>query len=126
MKRVAIIIIMLFLAGIYNTGDGHSAEKETSSGKIIFEKRGCAGCHDATDDQRRDGLGPSWEQIIKAYKNSDESLIKFLKGECKPIVDKTKFPIMHGQIILLKTCSDSEIKALEKFIISEQLNADRK
>ena len=126
MKKIVIIIFMLCLAGIYNLKEGRSIENGNDPGKTIFEQRGCAACHDSSEDQRRDGLGPSWKQIAKAYENSDEILTKFLKGEGKPIVDKTKFPIMHGQIVLLKTCSESEIKALGRFIIKQKLNPHRK
>ena len=126
MKKIIIIIFMLCLAGIYNLKEGRSIENETDPGKMVFEQRGCAACHDSTEDQRRDGLGPSWKQIAKAYENSYKSLAEFLKGQCKPIVDKTKFPMMHGQIILLKKCSDSEIKALERFIIKQKLNPQQK
>jgi len=126
MKRIVIIILMLCLIGIYNTKDVRSVENETNPGKKVFEQRGCAGCHDAAEDQRRDGLGPSWKQIAKAYENNDKDLGKFLKGECKPIVDKAKFSIMHGQIVKLKTCSESDLKALERFIIKEMLNPHRK
>jgi len=117
---------MLCLAGIYNTKDAGSAESEIESGKALFDQRSCAVCHDPTEDQRRDGLGPSWKQIVEAYEGSDEGLNNFLKGQGDPIVDKTKFPMMHGQIILLKTCSDSEIRALEKFIMEQALSSNKK
>jgi len=126
MKKTVIIIFMLCLVGIYNTKEGSSVEDETEAGKMIFEQRSCAVCHDATEDQRRDGLGPSWKQIAEAYENSDKDLTKFLKGEGKPIVDKAKFPMMHGQIVLLKSCSESDIEALERFIMKQISNPHRK
>ncbi len=126
MKKIVIIIFMLYLVGIYNTKEGSSVEDETEAGKMIFEQRSCAVCHDATEDQRRDGLGPSWKQIAEAYEKSDKDLTKFLKGEGKPIVDKAKFPMMHGQIVLLKNCSESDIEALERYIMKQISNPHRK
>ena len=121
MKKIAVIIFMCCLTGICFATEENFTECEIEFGKSVFDQRGCVVCHHPTDDQRRDGLGPSWKIVAETYKDDGEELTKFLKGKSKPIIDKTRFPMMHGQIILLKTCSEAEVKALEKYILKEKL-----
>jgi cytochrome c551/c552 len=95
----------------------------------VYDARGCATCHDQTKDQRTLGLGPSWHQISEAYKGHADDLSKFLKGEAKPRVESTGDPKtdeasnlrMHGQIVSLKTLSESERKALETFLMEHMI-----
>ena len=121
MKKIVVIIFMWCLTGICFAADESFTACEIEFGKSVYDQRGCVVCHHPTDDQRRDGLGPSWKVIAEAYKDKGDALTRFLKGDNKPIIDQTQFPMMHGQIILLKTCSDAELKALEKYIIKEML-----
>jgi cytochrome c len=114
-KKLALILFIVCLAGTLSLTAASSGESE--SGKAIFEKRGCAACHDPTKDQSVLGLGPSLEQIAEAYKGHEGDLTKFLKCESKPLVDEARFSTMHGQIVKMKDMSDSEMKALEKFIL---------
>jgi cytochrome c len=115
MKNIALLFFIFCLAGILSLTEGFSGESE--SGKAIFDKRGCAACHDPTKDQSVLGLGPSLEQIAEAYKGHEEDITKFLKCESNPLVDAARFSTMHGQIVKMKEMSDSEMKALEKFIL---------
>jgi cytochrome c len=109
-----LILFIVCLAGVLSLTAAGSEASE--SGKVIFEKRGCGACHDRTKDQTIDGLGPSLNQIAEAYKGHEGDLSKFLKCENKPLVDKSRFSIMHEQVVKVKDMSDSELKALEKFI----------
>jgi len=100
------------------------ASVESSGQQQIYDQRGCAVCHDRSKDQRTLGLGPSWQQISEAYKGHPEELSKFLKGEAKPRVaptgdsdiDQASYDRMHGQIVSLKSLSESERKALETYL----------
>ena len=114
MKKLALILFIVCLAGTLSLIAASSGESE--SGKAIFEKRGCGACHDRTEDQTTDRLGPSLQQIAEAYKGHEGDFSKFLKCETEPLVDKAKFSIMHEQVVKVKGMSDSELKALEKFI----------
>ena len=114
MKKMALMLTTVCLAGILALTVAGSGASE--SGKVIFEERGCGACHDRTKDQTIDGLGPSLNQIAQAYKGREGDLSKFLKCESKPMVDKARFSIMHEQVVKVKEMSDSELKALEKFI----------
>ena len=114
MKKMALILFIVCLAGTLFLTTAGSGESE--SGKAVFEKRGCGACHDRTKDQTIDGLGPSLKQIAEAYKGHEGDFTKFLKCESKPLVDEARFMVMHEQVVKVKDMSDSELKALEKFI----------
>jgi cytochrome c551/c552 len=118
MKKIVLILVMVSLAGIAAPRKGASEESE--KGSQLFKQRGCAACHDPTQDQTRYGLGPSLGQIAEAYKGHEDDLAKFLRGGCEPIVDKPRFSIMHGEIVKLKGLSDAEIKELQDYICEEQ------
>jgi cytochrome c len=114
-KKTTMILFMVCLAATVSFRIASSGESE--SGKVIFEKRGCGACHDRTQDQTSDRLGPSLQQIAEAYKGREGDFRKFLKCESKPLVDEPRFAIMHDQIVKVKDMSDAELKALEKFIL---------
>ena len=115
MKKNTMILFMVCLAATLSIRVAGSGESE--SGKAIFEKRGCAACHDRTEDQTADRLGPSLQQIAEAYKGHEGDFSKFLKCESKPLVDEPRFAIMHDQVVKVKGMSDAELRALEKFIL---------
>ena len=117
MKRLSTMILILSLAAIFSMMRTGFAENEI--GRRIYNERGCAACHHPTEDQIRLGLGPSLKQIAQAYKGHEGDITKFLRCERTPIFDKTKFPTMHDQIVLIKALSDSELEALAKFILNE-------
>jgi len=117
MKRLSQIILAISLVSIFSLMGTVFAGDDT--GRRIFKERGCAACHHPTEDQMRLGLGPSLEQVAQAYKDHEGDISKFLRCENGPIVDKTKFPIMHDQVVSLKSLSDAELEALAKFISDE-------
>jgi len=118
MKRLAFPIMVFCMAWILSSSEGFSGERK--SGRVIFSKEHCGLCHDRTEDQTLWGLGPSWKQIAEAYKGREDDLVRFLKGGCKPIVDESRFQIMHGEIVSIKSLSDSQIEDLVKFILRGQ------
>ena len=118
MKRTAFILCMLGMAGMIPLNEGGS--EETEKGIQLFEQRGCAACHDRTEDQTIYRLGPSLEQIAEAYKGREDDLETFLKGGCGPIIDEARFEIMHGEIVKLKGLSDSQIRDLREYICGEK------
>jgi cytochrome c len=118
MKQTVLILLMVGMVGMLTLKEGGSQEKE--EGVRLFRERGCGACHDRTKDQSMLGLGPSMEQVAEAYKGHEDDIVKFLRGGCDPIVDEARFPIMHGEIVKLKDLSDSQIRALQKYICGEQ------
>ena len=84
-----------------------------ADGGALFKSKGCAACHQATVDT----VGPSLKKIAQAYKGKESELVKFLKGEAKPIVDPAKFGIMKPQLNATKSMSDDELKAMADFMM---------
>ena len=97
---------LTLMAGSVLAGDGAS----------IFQSKGCAACHQAQVDT----VGPSLKKIAQAYDGKKEDLIKFLKGEGKPIVDPAKFPMMQPQLNTTKALSKGDLEALVDYILSNK------
>jgi cytochrome c551/c552 len=113
-KKALLILFFISLAGTLSYVDAGSGGNV--SGKAVFDQRGCAACHDGTKDQSVLGLGPSFQQICEAYKDSDADLNKFMKCESSPLLDKARYSTMHEQIVKIKSLSDAELKALLHYI----------
>ncbi len=86
------------------------------SGKAAFTQSGCTACHNPTKDQLSMGLGPSIKMIKDAYKGDTAKLVKFLKGQGKPVVAPEKFATMQGQIAITKTFPDSKLQAIANYL----------
>jgi cytochrome c len=95
-----------------------AAPSFAADGAQIFQSKGCVACHDATQDRVAQGLGPSLKMIAEAYKGKEDALISFLKGEGKPHVYPDKYPIMQGQLALIKGLSEDDRKALATYLLS--------
>ena len=92
-------------------------EKKTpiELGQQIFESKGnCYSCHNA--DQKI--IGPSLTEIAKIYKAQKGDIVKFLKEEADPIVDPAQYPAMKVNFAITKQMTDTELKALEVYILS--------
>ncbi|HID66234.1 MAG TPA: c-type cytochrome, partial [Aquificaceae bacterium] len=87
----------LILAGLLVAGVSLAAD-----GKAIFQSKGCASCHQPAVDT----VGPSLKKIAQAYTGKEEQLVKYLKGQAKPIVDPARASVV-AQLILprLLICS---------------------
>ncbi|MFV5694122.1 c-type cytochrome [Flavobacterium sp. LB3P122] len=99
------------------TSEGMAEEIQTPEqlGKQIFEGKGtCVSCH-KTDVKL---IGPSLQDIAKMYKEKNGNIVTFLKGESKPIVDPAQYALMQPNIVLTKTMTDEELKALEAYVYS--------
>ena len=90
-------------------------QKPEDLGKEIFNGKGaCIACH--KPDVKL--VGPSLKNIAKIYKDKNGDMVSFLKGESEPIVDPTQYALMKPNIVLTKTFSDEELKALEAYVYS--------
>lgn len=91
------------------------AQKPEELGAEIFSGKGaCIACH-KTDVKL---VGPSLQDIAKMYKEKNGDMVAFLKGENEPIVDPTQYELMKPNLVLTKTFSDEELKALEAYVNS--------
>ena len=90
-------------------------QKPEDLGKEIFLGKGaCIACH--KPDVKL--VGPSLQDIAKIYKDKNGDMVAFLKGDHEPIVDPVQYPIMKPNLVLTKTFSDEELKALEAYVNS--------
>jgi cytochrome c len=101
------LLVGLAIAG----GFGFAAD-----GAAIFKSKGCASCHQPTNDT----VGPSLKKIAVAYAGKKEELVKFLKGEAKAIVDPAKEAIMRPQLTMIKNLPKEQLEALADFILQHK------
>jgi len=85
-------------------------------GAALFKQKGCNACHKPNVE----AAGPSLKKIAGAYAGKKADLVKFLKGEGKPIVDPARFAIMQAQLARIKGLSDAEYEALADFILKHK------
>ena len=92
-----------------------AAQKPEDLGNEIFHGKGaCVACH--KEDVKL--VGPSLQDIAKMYKEKNGDMVAFLKGEHEPIVDPAQYELMKPNLVLTKTFSDEELKALEAYVNS--------
>lgn len=86
-------------------------------GKELFTSKTCATCHLAD----KKVIGPSIKEINGVYKSKKGSIIDFLQGKTKAIVDTTpaQVAIMKANIDgFLKDVTVTELKAIETYMLS--------
>ena len=116
------IILFIFLTAIVsckskeeNKEDSIGKTSVKISGQELFEGKGnCTACHQP--DQKI--IGPSLQEIAKIYKEKNGNIVSFLKEESEPIIDPSQYEIMKTNLIITKSMSDEELKALEEYIYS--------
>lgn len=74
---------------------------QLAMGEKLFTEKTCATCH-ALDSKI---IGPSIKDIIKIYDENDGNIVKFLRGNQEPIVDKDP-----GQVAVMKANIDGFVK----------------
>ena len=122
MKQIALLFIcVLIISCKKETAEpfGKSVAKTpVEFGKELFEGKGnCIACH--LIDQKV--IGPSIQDIAKAYTAQNGSIVSFLKEEAKPIVDPSQYEVMKANFAITKGMTDEELKALEQYIYSQGL-----
>lgn len=120
MKKNLFLFSFLALASCKNetvATEKPAVEVLTSAelGKTIFEGKGnCFACHQL--DQKV--IGPSVQEIAKAYKDNNANMVLFLKGEGEPIVDPGQYEVMKTNFEITKDMTDEELKGLESYFYS--------
>ncbi len=85
-------------------------------GEKLFTDKACTACHQL--DKKT--VGPSLQDISKAYNNDNNKLISFFKGEGKAIVSPEEEALMAPQIeTITKKMTDEELEALSAYILSK-------
>lgn len=105
MRGVISLIVLIFLS----LGNGWAKD-----GENLFKYKGCAGCHEKT----KDSIGPSLATISKAYRGDKKALLRFFRGEAKPIVKPENFKLMEPFQSMLKNMPEKDQNAIADYILS--------
>jgi Cytochrome c551/c552 len=111
MKKLVASAVAL---AVITTSSFAADSKKPIDGKTLFQAKGCTACHQSD----KDSVGPSLKKIADVYKGKESDLIKYLKGQGKAIVDPDKEAVMKPQLSTTKVMKDDELKALVKYILS--------
>lgn len=140
MKHFLILLVVLFLTSCGNkkndkkptygkpssTSSPQSTENKTddkenidivAKGKSLFTDKTCFSCHQ--EDTKT--VGPSIKTIAKTYTNKGVSIVDFLKGKTKPIIetDPGLVSIMKSNLdSFVKQMPEDELKAIEAYMHS--------
>ena len=93
-----------------------SMDSKIFLGNRLFSEKTCITCHDLNTKK----IGPSVVAIMHVYKDKDASIVDFLKGNSKPIVDTTasQVAIMQANIDgFLKEITDVELNAIATYML---------
>lgn len=122
-------ILILICLCLYNCKSEDKSEKNNTAvaktelskdskiflGNRLFSEKTCITCH-AID---RKDTGPSVKEIVAIYTKEDASIIDFLKGKTKPIVDTNPIQVamMKANINgFLKNVTDVELDAIVTYM----------
>lgn len=125
MKKIIFLLVVLSLVSckkeevkkepLYPASTEKVAQTPEELGEVIFQGKGnCVACHQVDNKV----IGPSLQDIAKIYKDKNASIVTFLKGEGKPIVDPSQYEVMKTNFAVTKAMSDDELKALEAYVYS--------
>ncbi|PMP98152.1 MAG: cytochrome C552 [Thermodesulfobacterium geofontis] len=92
----------------------HHSNIFAANGERIFKELRCNACHNLKEDT----FAPALKSISKAYKNKKESLVKYLKGEAKAIVDPDREDFMKPYINQTKNLENKDLEKLVDYLLS--------
>ena len=101
---ISVVFAALFLA---------SPMLAAGEGATVFETLKCGMCHKAD----KKAAAVSLADIAKAYPDKG-SLVKFFKGETKPIMESEKWGMMRGQMTKIASVQEQEKDALADYVMS--------
>jgi cytochrome c551/c552 len=104
-----LILSILVLASVLAAGGGAWA----ADGAEIFATLKCAMCH--KPDKKTAAI--SLAEIVQTYSDKAK-LVKFFKGELKPLIESEKWGMMRGQLEKIKALPDEDKEALADYILS--------
>ncbi len=74
----------------------------------------CTVCHHGTNA----GVGPTYTEVAKIYKEKNGNLVNFLKGKAKAIVLPERFAEMQANLEVTKKLSGDDLAAIAAYIRS--------
>ena len=110
-RSVPIVLVAGFCLAVFPGGFRHAAS--AANGQTVFDNLHCSSCHKPTEKT----VAVPLSQIAKTYGAAD-NLVKFFKGETKPVVESEKPGMMKGQMPKLGALSDEDKQALADYVLS--------
>jgi cytochrome c551/c552 len=107
MQLIAAVVLVLTISSW--TLDGNAG---AGDGAAVFDSLKCSMCH--KPDKKAAGI--SLAEIAKTYENK-EKLVKFLKGETRPLIESEKWGMMKGQFSKIAPLGDQEKNDLAEYIL---------
>ncbi|MEN6440853.1 MAG: c-type cytochrome [Syntrophobacter sp.] len=103
------ILLVYVLVTVLSTSGLAMAEGD---GAALFESMKCSMCHKSN----KRAAAASLAEIAKTYQEKDK-LVKFFKGETKPVIETEKWGMMRGQMSHLEALQEPEKAALADYIL---------
>ncbi|MGA2401843.1 MAG: c-type cytochrome [Syntrophobacteraceae bacterium] len=104
-----LILSILVMVCVLAAAGGAAA----ADGAAVFETLKCGMCH--KPDKKAAAI--SLAEIVKTYSDRD-TIVKFFKGELKPLIESEKWGMMRGQLEKIKALPDEDKEALAEYILS--------
>jgi len=115
MKSIGYLLVAVAIVFIGDSCGGPVEIDGDATGQEIFGSSGCTACHLPAEKT----VGPSINEIAKAYKNNGDQMILFLKEEADPIVDPENYGAMQVNLAQTKAMSDEELQKIVDFILEQ-------
>ncbi len=90
-----------------------AAAAADADGAKVFETLKCGMCH--KPDKKTGAI--SLAEIVQTYSDRDK-LVKFFKGEQKPLIETDRWGMMRGWLEKIKALPDEDKEALADYILS--------
>jgi len=90
-----------------------AAARASATGEEVFMRLKCGMCH--KPDKKAAAI--SLKEIVQTYSDR-EKLVKFFKGELKPLIESENWGMMRGQLEKIKALPDEDKEALAGYILS--------
>ncbi|WP_343329467.1 c-type cytochrome [Polaribacter staleyi] len=121
MKKIVLPLVTLcFVLSSFTL----KTEKETilytksslENGKKLFASKTCSACH----QEKVKVVGPSLKDIAAKYKAKKASIVFFLQGKAKPIVETEsgQTAIMQASLSITKPMEIEDLKDISEYIMS--------
>ncbi len=112
MRRFVFILACLF---VFTSSLISFHQASAATGEEIFQSLGCGSCH----KPEKKATGVSLSTISTKYKSQD-NLVKFFRGENKPVIEDELPMMMKGQMGKIGALPDDEKKALAEYIFGSK------
>ncbi len=103
-----VLLSILVLASALTVAGGSWA----ADGEEVFTRLKCGMCH--KPDKKAAAI--SLKEIDQSYSDKDK-LVKFFKGETKPLIESDKWGMMRGQLEKIKALPEEDKEALAYYIL---------